>query len=125
MAKYLVETYYTCNFKVKHYLDELSEDLLSKLDQREDGKLDIINVKHPVKFFLSILFDAAKSKLDELPIKFILTFFILPLIKKPLPCLVFWKILNKLFFLLNSYSIPSLKKKSTFLNFLLLSIILE
>ena len=21
MAKYLVETYYTCNFKVKHYID--------------------------------------------------------------------------------------------------------
>jgi len=45
MAKYLVETYYTCNFKVKHYLDELNEDLLSKLDQREDGKFEIIDVK--------------------------------------------------------------------------------
>ena len=28
MAKYLVETYYTCSFKVKHYLDELNEDQL-------------------------------------------------------------------------------------------------
>ena len=45
MAKYLVETYYTCNFKVKHYLDELNEDQLSKLDQREDGKFEIIDVK--------------------------------------------------------------------------------
>ena len=44
MAKYLVETYYTCNFKVKHYLDELNEDQLSKLDQREDGKFEIIEV---------------------------------------------------------------------------------
>ena len=44
MAKYLVETYYTCSFKVKHYLDELNEDQLSKLDQREDGKFEIINV---------------------------------------------------------------------------------
>ena len=44
MAKYLVETYYTCNFKVKHYLDELNEDQLSKLDQREDGKFEIIDV---------------------------------------------------------------------------------
>ena len=45
MAKYLVETYYTCVFKVKHYLDELNEDQLSKLDQREDGKFEIIDVK--------------------------------------------------------------------------------
>ena len=45
MAKYLVETYYTCIFKVKHYLDELNEDQLSKLDQREDGKFEIIDVK--------------------------------------------------------------------------------
>ena len=45
MAKYLVETYYTCSFKVKHYLNELNEDQLSKLDQREDGKFEIIDVK--------------------------------------------------------------------------------
>ena len=45
MAKYLVETYYTCSFKVKHYLDELNEVQLSKLDQREDGKFEIIDVK--------------------------------------------------------------------------------
>ena len=45
MSKYLVETYYTCSFKVKHYLDELNEDQLSKLDQREDGKFEIIDVK--------------------------------------------------------------------------------
>jgi len=45
MAKYLVETYYTCSFKVKHYLDELNENQLSKLDQREDGKFEIIDVK--------------------------------------------------------------------------------
>ena len=45
MSKYLVETFYTCNFKVKHYLDELNEDQLSKLDQREDGKFEIIDVK--------------------------------------------------------------------------------
>ena len=45
MSKYLVETFYTCSFKVKHYLDELNEDQLSKLDQREDGKFEIIDVK--------------------------------------------------------------------------------
>ena len=45
MTKYLVETYYTCSFKVKHYLDKLNQDQLSKLDQREDGKFEIIDVK--------------------------------------------------------------------------------
>ena len=31
MAKYLVETYYTCTFKVNHYLDEINEtELLCK-----------------------------------------------------------------------------------------------
>ena len=45
MAKYLVETYYTCSFKIKHYLDELNENQLAKLDQREDGKFEVINVK--------------------------------------------------------------------------------
>ena len=45
MSKYLVETFYTCSFKVKHFLDELNEDQLSKLDQREDGKFEIIDVK--------------------------------------------------------------------------------
>ena len=45
MSKYLVETFYTCSFKVKHYLDTLNEDQLSKLDQREDGKFEIIDVK--------------------------------------------------------------------------------
>ena len=44
MSKYLVETFYTCSFKVKHYLDELNEDQLSKLDQRDDGKFEIIEV---------------------------------------------------------------------------------
>jgi len=45
MAKYLVETYYTCTFKVKHYLDELNEEQLSKLEKREDGKFEIIDIK--------------------------------------------------------------------------------
>ena len=49
MAKYLVETYYTCSFKIKHYLDELNENQLSKLDQREDGKFEIIDVKLDIR----------------------------------------------------------------------------
>ena len=45
MAKYLVETYYTCSFKVNHYLDDINETELSNLDKRDDGKFEILNVK--------------------------------------------------------------------------------
>ena len=45
MAKYLVETYYTCNIKVSHYLDNINESQLSKLEKREDGKFEILDIK--------------------------------------------------------------------------------
>ena len=45
MAKYLVETYYTCNFKVSHYLDNINETELSNLEKRDDGKFEILDVK--------------------------------------------------------------------------------
>ena len=45
MAKYLVETYYTCSFKVNHYLDDIGENELKNLEQRDDGKYEILDVK--------------------------------------------------------------------------------
>jgi len=45
MAKYLVETYYTCTFKVKHYLDEVNETELKNLEKRDDGKFEVLDVK--------------------------------------------------------------------------------
>ena len=45
MAKYLVETYYTCNIKVSHYLDDVSENTLKKLEKQEDGKFEILDMK--------------------------------------------------------------------------------
>ena len=45
MAKYLVETYYNCTFKVSHYLDEISDSELKNLEKRNDGKFEIIDVK--------------------------------------------------------------------------------
>ena len=45
MAKYLVETYYNCTFKVSHYLDEINDTELKKLEKRDDGKFEIIDVK--------------------------------------------------------------------------------
>jgi ribonucleoside-diphosphate reductase alpha chain len=45
MAKYLVETYYNCTFKVSHYLDEVNTHELKNLEKRDDGKFEIIDVK--------------------------------------------------------------------------------
>jgi len=45
MAKYLVETYYTCSFKVSHYLDDVNEQNLKSLEKRDDGKFEILDVK--------------------------------------------------------------------------------
>jgi len=44
MSKFLVETHYTCTFKTIHELDELNEKELSNIDNKKDGKVEIINV---------------------------------------------------------------------------------
>ena len=45
MPKYLVETYYTCSFKVNHYLDNINDKELSNLEQRDDGKFEVLDIK--------------------------------------------------------------------------------
>ena len=45
MSKYIVETFYTCSFKIVHKLDELNEKKLSELENRNDGKVEIIDVR--------------------------------------------------------------------------------
>ena len=45
MSKYLVETFYTCSFKVKHFLDKIDQKELNNLEQREDGEFEVIDVK--------------------------------------------------------------------------------
>ena len=45
MSKYLVETYYTCTFKVSNYLDDINEAELKNLEKRDDGKFEILDVK--------------------------------------------------------------------------------
>ena len=44
MSKFLVETHYTCTFKIIHELNELNEKSLSDIDGRNDGKVEIIDV---------------------------------------------------------------------------------
>ena len=45
MKKFVVETYYTCTFKTVHTLNDLNEKELSKIDDRNDGKVEVIDVK--------------------------------------------------------------------------------
>ena len=45
MSKYIVETFYTCTFKITHKLDELNDRKLSELENRNDGEVKIIDVK--------------------------------------------------------------------------------
>jgi len=45
MKKYVVETYYTCTFKTVHTLNNLDDSELSKIDQRTDGEVQVIDVK--------------------------------------------------------------------------------
>ena len=44
MSKFLVETHYTCTFKIVHELEELNEKALANVDSRTDGKVEIVNV---------------------------------------------------------------------------------
>mgnify|MGYP001333008670 CR=1 FL=1 len=45
MKKFIVETYYTCTFKTVHSLDDLNDKELSKIDSRDDGEVQVIDVK--------------------------------------------------------------------------------
>ena len=45
MPKYLVETFYTCSFKVSHYLSSLNEKEISNLQNRNDGAFEILDIK--------------------------------------------------------------------------------
>ena len=45
MKKFIVETYYTCTFKTVHTLDSLNDQELSKIDNRNDGEVEVIDVK--------------------------------------------------------------------------------
>ncbi len=45
MKKFIVETYYTCTFKTVHTLDSLNEKELAEIDKRNDGEVEVIDVK--------------------------------------------------------------------------------
>ncbi len=45
MKKYIVETYYTCTFKTVHSLNDLNDKALADIDNRNDGDVEVIDVK--------------------------------------------------------------------------------
>ncbi len=45
MAKFLVESFYSCTFKVSHYLDSIDSKELEDLEKKEDGKFEILDIK--------------------------------------------------------------------------------
>ena len=55
MAKYLVETYYNCSFKVSHYLDDVNGEELKKLEKydwqkpHQSNQTGTSNSYHPKK----------------------------------------------------------------------------
>ena len=68
MSKYLVETFYTCTFKIIHKLEELNEKKLSELEDRKDGKFEIIDVKlnnRKTKAITNNNSDVLKNKPDK------------------------------------------------------------
>ena len=91
MAKYLVETYYTCTFKVNHYLDDINEAELKNLEKRDDGKFEVLDVK----------LDNRKTKsLDPKKVEYSITSF--GLLFKPIMDTLFkWEEKNKTILLKN------------------------
>ena len=51
MAKFLVETYYTCSFKVSHYLDDIDEKNIQNIEKREDGKFEVFRLETKPKSY--------------------------------------------------------------------------
>ena len=68
MKKFVVETYYTCTFKTVHSLDELNDAELSKIDNRTDGDVEVIDVKLNNRKTKKIgaKFESSKKRNDEL-----------------------------------------------------------
>ena len=45
MSKYLAKSFYTCLFKITHQLEEVTNQSLKDLENRKDGKFDLIDIK--------------------------------------------------------------------------------
>ena len=67
MAKYLIETYYTCSFKVNHYLDKIDENELQNLEKRDDGNYEILDIKLDKRKTKNLDIKAVKNNSNDSP----------------------------------------------------------
>jgi len=67
MSKYLVETFYTCSFKVKHFLDKVDQKELNDLEKRDDGEFEIIDVKIDTRKTKSLEKNSIDKKESKIP----------------------------------------------------------
>ena len=61
MKKYIVETYYTCTFKTVHSLNDLNDKALADIDNRNDGDVEVIDVKLNNRKTKKVVKDTKKS----------------------------------------------------------------
>ena len=66
MKKFIVETYYTCTFKTVHSLNELNDKELSKIDTRNDGDVEVIDVKLNNRKTKKLVMERQKGKKFEI-----------------------------------------------------------
>jgi ribonucleoside-diphosphate reductase alpha chain len=69
MSKYIAESFYTCLFKITHNLQELTNEALQEIDNRKDGKVEVLDVKfnkRKTKSLADIQANKTQSKEQEL-----------------------------------------------------------
>jgi ribonucleoside-diphosphate reductase alpha chain len=70
MSKYIAESFYTCLFKITHNLQELTNEALQEIDNRKDGKVEVLDVKFNKRKTKSLAeLQSSKSTSKELEIK--------------------------------------------------------
>ena len=62
MAKYLVETFYTCSFKVSHYLDDINENEIKALEKRDEISNQYSLIKKKINPLLIIQLPDVKTE---------------------------------------------------------------
>tara|TARA_A100001011_G_C14049697_1_gene731354 strand:+ start:44 stop:859 length:816 start_codon:yes stop_codon:yes gene_type:complete len=67
MAKYLVETFYTCSFKVNHYLDKIDGNELQNIEKRDDGNYEILDIKLDKRKTKNLDIKAVKNNSNDSP----------------------------------------------------------
>jgi ribonucleoside-diphosphate reductase alpha chain len=69
MSKYIAESFYTCLFKITHNLQELTNEALQEIDNRKDGKVEVLDVKfnkRKTKSLAEVQANKTQSKEQEL-----------------------------------------------------------